>query len=34
MSTLRKRLASVEERTEFLQHMEFMRQFKARSEDD
>jgi len=34
MSTLRKRLASVEERTEFLRHMEFIRQFKARSEDD
>ena len=34
MSTLTKRLASVQERTEFLRHMEFMRQLKARSEDD
>jgi len=34
MSTLRKRLASVEERTEFLRHLEFMRQFMARSDDD
>ena len=32
MSTLRKRLDSVQERTEFLRHMEFMRQFKGRSE--
>ena len=34
MSTLRKRLASVEERIALQQHRELQRQFKGRSEDE
>ena len=34
MSTLRKRLDSVEERTALQQHRELQRQFKGRSEDE
>jgi hypothetical protein len=34
MSTLKKRLASVEDRIELLQHRNFLREFNSRSEDE
>jgi hypothetical protein len=34
MSILRKRLASVEDRIELLQHRNFLREFNGRSEDE